>query len=167
MGMKTMTRDDVMSRAPTWISVSSVSGPAQWPSGGRGRRRARRRGGCAVVDRRCSGGKRRRASHLLEGGLVDRRDHAAACALVAFDIGSAASRTEVGHYCAFEGVDSGARFQRSSGTARTSSAVARSTTPPTALTRALCILALYQRPASDAEKRTYSASSASSSDWYV
>src|SRR5207249_11215846 len=57
---------------------------------------------------------------------------------------------------------SGARVQRSGGTARTSSAVARSTTPPTALTRALCILALYQRPASDAEKRTYSASSASS-----
>src|SRR5881296_3510896 len=117
--------------------------------GGRGRRRCRR------------------ASHLLEGRGVDRGDDTAPRALVALDGGGAAARARGRHHFTGCGAGVAARAQRSSGTARTSSAAVCSTARPSALTIALRMALLYQRPASDAEKSTYAARSSSSSPRYA
>src|SRR5438128_2045904 len=111
--------------------------------------------------------RRRRAAHLLEGRGVHRGDDAALRALVALDGGRAAARARGGHHFTCCGAGVAARAQRSSGTARTSSAAVCSTALPRALTIALRMAVLYQRPASDPEKRTYVVSSSSSSSRYV
>src|SRR6266849_9660900 len=111
--------------------------------------------------------RRRRAAHLREGRGVHRGDDAAPRALVALDGGRAAARARGRHHFTGCGAAVVARAQRSTGTARTSSAAVWSTARPSALTIALRMALLYQRPASDAEKSTYAASSSSSSPWYV
>src|SRR5262249_428594 len=107
-------------------------------------------------------GRRRSAPHLLEGGRVHGGDDAALCALVALDRRGAAARARGRHHFTGCGAGMAARAHRSSGTPRPSPAPASSTALPSEATSALRIAALYQRPASELENRTYSKSSSSS-----